>query len=451
MRKSFIEYMLLKESKEKNNVTSEVKLSKDSDFQPFNIGDDKHPNLKPVVKAFLDSDKVPYPGPGGYPEKLTTINGDEGEITPKLKKKNIYLTGGAVRDHLKGKTPKDYDLVTDATPDEVRLILTHAGFAETKPEGTKNKKYDKLSNSGNKRKSFFAKGWDRSGREFIMGVRVNGEDFEIATFRKDAKSGGGKLPEKMEFGGLEDDAQKRDFTMNSMYIPLTTADGANSKLIDPHGGAHHLKSGEVVFVGNPKERLEEDQMRALRYIRFAAMHGKGEIPADIKAAIEEIKDLPSVDKQNIRDEFLKGLEHPDIDTKKYIKMYKDSGLLGSVFKNADISLNNPEDYSDTKDKRLALAWLLRKNPSDKIQKTLGDSAWPEKDVGEISYLVDLLNWGGKKNNETEFYDKFYDLKERFNKTNFVPSMIRKWAKMNNMDEKLVDNFLKHEKIGRAHV
>ena len=96
----FLEFVNLKEE----NTTSEVKLDK-----PFVVNNEYHPNLDPIVKAFQDSNKINLPGPSTIEKK--------GETKPKLKKKTLYLTGGAVRDHLLGKTPRDYDLATDATPD----------------------------------------------------------------------------------------------------------------------------------------------------------------------------------------------------------------------------------------------------------------------------------------------------------------------------------------------
>ena len=266
MRRTFLEFVGLKENANigaaAKKASSEVKLADDTDYKPFVIDGENHPNLRVIVKAFLDSDKVALPGPDGYPQKLTTMDPTKGEINPKLKKKGLYLVGGAVRDHLLGKTPKDYDLATDAGPDEIRLILRNAGFQETKPQGgggknaPTNPRYEKHPEAGQKNKIFYAKGWDRAGKEFVIGARVNGEEFEIATFRKDSKGGDGRTPYNMEFGSLEDDSAKRDFTVNSMYIPLTSADGANAKLIDPHGGAHHLRAGQIEFVGNPKDRLE---------------------------------------------------------------------------------------------------------------------------------------------------------------------------------------------------
>jgi tRNA nucleotidyltransferase/poly(A) polymerase len=461
MRKSFFEYFVLKEADQKPSggqdtanvgIPSEVKLTPDGPYKPFTIGDEHHPNLRVVVQAFLDSDKVPYPGPDGYPGRLTTMEKGKGETTPRLKKKVLYLVGGAVRDHLMGKTPKDYDLATDATPDEIRLILRHAGFTEVRPQTGKHapvdKKYNRYPDPGNKNRIYYAKGWDRSGREFVMGARVNGEEFEIATFRKDSKSSDGRTPDRMEFAGLEDDSARRDFTINAMYIPLTSADGDNSKVVDPHGGAHHLRSGDVRFVGNAKDRLQEDQLRALRYIRFLARSGKSvdTIPSDYKEAIAEIKDLPSVSRERIREEFVKGLEHPDVDPRLYISLYKQTGLLQTVFPNMTFKLDDMnKDYTDKRDRRLVVAWILRHNNPDDIRQMLAHGTWTNNEINDILHLIKVYGWGlDYKRNPQKFYDSFYDMKNSGTRTSIVPSIMRTWGKMVGLDDEMMNNFIGHE-------
>lgn len=454
MRKSFIEFLMLKEDtdkKESKGISSEVKLSDNSDYKPFIVGDEHHPNLKVVIQAFLDSQKVAFPGPDGYPQKLTTLD-VKGESTPKLKKKNLYLVGGAVRDHLMGKTPKNYDLATDATPDEIRLILRSAGFTEVKPKdknATQDKRYEKHPEAGSKNKVYWAKGWDRSGREFTIGARVNGEDFEIATFRKNPKGQQAKMPDRMEFTpSFEEDAMGRDFTINAMAIPLTSSDGPNSRLIDPHGGAHHLKNGDVQFVGNAKDRLTEDPIRALRYIRFASRFGnKGSIPPEHKEAIEEVKDLSNISKEQIKDEFIKGLEHPDVDPKTYIRFYKELGLLTSVFPGMTFKLDDPKkDFTDKKDKRLAVAWILRNNNPEDIKQMLSHGTWGSSEINDIVHLIKMNGWASKYGKDEDgFFGDFYDMKNNLHtKTSLVPSLVKQWGKMNNHDDEMLTHFLQHE-------
>jgi hypothetical protein len=95
-------------------ILSKIRLkdSKESiNFRPLKVNSTVNSLLKPIIDAFENSDKVHL----GY----TTMDKSKGMIKPTMKRKSIYLTGGALRDHLKGKTYKNFDIVTDATPDEI--------------------------------------------------------------------------------------------------------------------------------------------------------------------------------------------------------------------------------------------------------------------------------------------------------------------------------------------
>lgn len=460
---------MLKESENaEKHAASELKLSDDTPFKPFLVDRENHPDLRILVKAFADSNQVPQ----GYPNHTTTMDA-KGEVTQKLKKKQLLLVGGGSIGHLNNTEAKDLDLTTDATPDEVRSILKFAGFTEVKPQTGKHmtldKKYEKLEEGGDKSKIFYAKGWDRSGREFVIGARIKlspnskGREFEIATFRKDSKSGDGRTPDKMEFTpSLEEDANRRDLTINALYIPLTNPDGPNSKLIDPHGGVHHLRAGQVRFIGNPKERLEEDQLRALRYVRFLARYGKeNKIPDDYKKAIEEVKDLPAVSEERIRDEFIKGLEHKDIDAVKYIKHYKQLGLLQRVFPNMIFKLDTHADYSDKKEKRLAIAWMLRFNDPEAVKEMLAKGTWQNNEINDIIHLIKLHRWFSKYGKaDDEFFHGmkdergkggFHDMRSGMERTSLVPSLIKQWGEMNKHNKEMVDAYAGHELDTRGYV
>lgn len=159
------------------------------------------------------------------------------------KSANSYLVGGCVRDMLLGKEPKDFDIVTDASIEE----LSH---------------------------DLIASGWEIKGvgDHFLVNVvSKNGYMFEIANFRKEAGFSDGRRPDKVEIGTLEEDAARRDFTINSIYYD--PFEGPNGSFIDPNNGMKDIQSKTLKFIGKPKDRIKEDYLRVFRFYRFLAKLG----------------------------------------------------------------------------------------------------------------------------------------------------------------------------------
>lgn len=145
--------------------------------------------------------------------------------------------GGCVRDYILGKTPKDYDVATDAIPDQVREVF---GRRRTLSVG----------------ESF--------GVIIVRGPREAGQ-VEVATFRNDGTYLDGRRPESVEFTSPEEDARRRDFTINGMFY-----DPLHDKVLDFVGGRADLEAGIVRAIGDPIQRMTEDKLRMLRAVRFAA-------------------------------------------------------------------------------------------------------------------------------------------------------------------------------------
>lgn len=155
------------------------------------------------------------------------------QIIKQLKKAGYeaYWAGGCVRDMLLGIKPKDFDIVTSAKPDEIEDILEN-----TIPVG----------------KQFGV----------IMAIK-NGHQFEVATFRSDSGYSDGRRPDAVEFTNAEEDAKRRDFTVNGMFY-----DPVKDKVLDYVGGQKDLDAKLIRFIGDPHERILEDHLRVLRAIRF---------------------------------------------------------------------------------------------------------------------------------------------------------------------------------------
>jgi tRNA nucleotidyltransferase (CCA-adding enzyme) len=185
--------------------------------------------------------------------------------------KQAYLVGGCVRDLLAGLDVGDYDVATDATPEEVRGI-----FRRTAPTGIKHGTVTVLGDEG---------------------------DYELTTFRRDGKYGDARHPDDVTYAeSVEEDLSRRDFTINALaYDPL------EDELVDLFGGAEDFERGVVRAVGDAAERFREDGLRPLRAVRLAARFGF-EVDADTLNAIPGVLDrVRMVAAERVRDEFVKML------------------------------------------------------------------------------------------------------------------------------------------------
>ena len=161
------------------------------------------------------------------------------------------LVGGCVRDLLLGREPKDFDVVTDARPEEIRKLFHNARLI---------------------------------GRRFRLAhVRFGREIIEVATFRAApaVADGGSESPDNNIFGTREEDARRRDFTVNALYYEI-----GDRSVIDYVGGVTDLERGVLRMIGDPANRYREDPVRMLRAIRFAAKLGF-RIDPDTAAPISE--------------------------------------------------------------------------------------------------------------------------------------------------------------------
>lgn len=183
------------------------------------------------------------------------------------------LAGGGIRDLLLGRTPKDLDVATSATPDEVRALFPRV---------------------------------IEVGAAFgVLRVLVGGETYEVATFRTEGGYRDGRHPDRVSFSGPEEDARRRDFTINALFY-----DPADGGIRDHVGGLADLEARVLRAIGDPEERFQEDHLRMLRAVRFAVRLGF-EVDPGTRAAIRRLApNLRRVSRERIRDEFLAILVHP---------------------------------------------------------------------------------------------------------------------------------------------
>ena len=191
-----------------------------------------------------------------YPEKVIKI----AEIMRKYGFR-AYAVGGCVRDSIMGRDPSDWDMTTDASPEKMMEIFDSEGI-RTIPTGLKHG---------------------------TVTVLLDGETFELTTFRIDGGYTDSRHPDAVTFTrNLSDDLCRRDFTVNAMAAdPL--ADGEEGEITDLFGGCEDIKNKVIRAVGKPERRFNEDALRILRAVRFAAVLGF-EIDDETKRAARACRD-----------------------------------------------------------------------------------------------------------------------------------------------------------------
>ncbi len=187
------------------------------------------------------------------------------------------FAGGCVRDRLLGIEPKDYDIATSATPDEVDALFERTIAV---------------------------------GRKFgIQIVQFEGDDFEVATFRKDGPYIDGRHPESVEFTSSVEDSARRDFTINALFEdPIADA------VIDHHHGRADLEAGLIRAVGDPEARFAEDRLRMIRAVRFAARFGFTIDPPTLAAIRDNAGGIDDVSPERLADELTKILTQGNVRT-----------------------------------------------------------------------------------------------------------------------------------------
>jgi poly(A) polymerase len=213
------------------------------------------------------------------------------EIVNKLRAAGhaAYLAGGCVRDRLLGRAPKDYDVVTEATPARVRELFPDALAV---------------------------------GAQFgVMLVRREGAQVEVATFRSDHAYEDGRRPTGVTFtASAEQDVLRRDFTINGLLY-----DPVRDEVLDFVGGRQDLEARRVRAIGDPAERFREDRLRLLRAVRFAARLGFDLEPATRRAIQQHSAAITRVAAERLRDELIRILSEGG--ARRGFEMLDETGLL----------------------------------------------------------------------------------------------------------------------------
>jgi putative nucleotidyltransferase with HDIG domain len=207
-----------------------------------------------------------------------------------------YYAGGCVRDLLRGETPKDIDVATDARPETVQEI-----FPRTYAVG-----------------AHFG----------VIVVLENGFQFEVATFRSDGVYLDGRRPVEVHFATPGEDAARRDFTINGMFF-----DPEKEEVIDFVGGRADLERKLIRAIGDPAQRFAEDRLRMLRAVRFATVLGFEIDAATWDAVVASAASITQISAERIRDELVKIFLSPN--RTRGWDLLDASGLMGAILPELD--------------------------------------------------------------------------------------------------------------------
>lgn len=222
-------------------------------------------------------------------------------------KHTAYFAGGCVRDFLMGKVPVDFDIATSALPEEVEKM-----FPKTVAVG----------------------------KQFgVILVVHGGQSFEVATFRREGGYQDGRHPTKVEFTGAEEDARRRDFTVNGLFY-----DPFQKRVLDFVEGQKDIRRKIIRAIGNPSERFEEDKLRILRAVRFASSLNFKIEPKTWKAVCANVSKIKQVSPERIRDELVKMFTRAG--GGNGLRLLSKSGLLKIILPEIEAmkGVKQPPDY-----------------------------------------------------------------------------------------------------------
>ncbi len=270
------------------------------------------------------------------------------EVVSTLKNKghSAFCVGGCARDMVMEKAPREYDITTSATPEQVTEIFSH-----TVPIGA----------------SFG-----------VILVLIDEHKFEVATFRKDESYSDGRHPDKVTYSNdVEEDVLRRDFTINGMlYEPL------EEELIDYTGGMDDIRAGVVRAIGEPYLRFSEDKLRMMRAVRFCSRYGFEIEEHTYEAILELAPKITQVSQERIRDELVKIISQQNPGAG--LKLLSESGLLKHILPEIEEmhGVEQPPEFHPEGDVFIHTCLVL-----DKLYENTGGTVSPELALGALLHDV----------------------------------------------------------------
>ncbi len=318
----------------------------------------------------------------------------------KLFKKNgkeLFIVGGAVRDALLGKKPKDFDLATDAFPAEVIDIVTKAGYSTT----------------------------GEVGHQFgvvIVNVPSDPAGVEVATFREDI--GKGRRPDAVEYSTIDKDVLRRDLTINALFYDM-----GKEIVVDLVGGLEDIKNSKIRTVGVAADRFAEDPLRKLRALRFAGRTGS-KLEKETAEAILTDNSLEGISPERIRDEFKKSIVSAK-SAKKYLEMVSEFKLWNIMFPALPIS----EKFINTNNWLIQLTHIFMANDTDVLKKEMNKATFSNDEISGVIFLKALMSFDPAN---------VFDLHKQFSNSGLDKKVILEFTKINRLDSKMIKAFFKYK-------
>lgn len=334
-----------------------------------------------------------------------------------------YIVGGCVRDFMLGKKPKDYDITTSMTPDEVSELFRNNGY-NVVPTGLKHGTVTVFPKNGT-------------------------EGYEITTYRTDGEYLDGRHPSSVAFTkSLSEDLSRRDLTINAMaYSPVRG-------LVDLFGGQKDLKNKIIRTVGNPEDRIKEDALRMMRAIRFSAQLGFNISDDLINAIKKNNSSVNLVSKERIHDELVKTLlsDNPD-----FVKKYYETGLMKHFLPELHICFltkqNNPWHLYNVGDHTMKALASTEKNLTLRLAVLLHDIGKPdtkttdengvdhfyghaEKSESRAKEVLKRLKFTSKEVEEVSLLISIHDYQLETSEKS-----IRRFISKYNLDDRLFDLYI----------
>ena len=279
--------------------------------------------------------------------KLFSVPKEILTVTETLQKAGFqaYLVGGCMRDMVRGEKPKDWDVATDATPEEIQKIFPHAFYEnDFGTVGVVN---------------------DDAEDESLKVV-------EVTPFRIEGKYTDGRRPDSVHWSkNLGDDLKRRDFTINAIAY-----DPAKKEIVDPFGGQAHIKDKMIVAVGEPEERFAEDYLRMLRAVRLSAELGFAIEARTMDAIRAHAKKITAVSAERVREEFSKMIMSAL--PKEGIEIAHEAGILSHIAPELEKGIEFPQPSPELTKEQEAPRASLREH------------------IGPFDYVRGALDWAVEK-------------------------------------------------------